>query len=294
MISGFNTDIDFEGKVYHVQTEDKGLDSCLIVSLVYDRGTILASKRTSYDDLAAGKLDEKALSDRVNRQHKLICGAVKAGRFDELKGMSAKSKAASAKPKVEAVAVAEPVGMHSRASSELEVTDSTPFTSDPTTPLAEHVVSVPAAPAGWQPETNRHDAFDDGPVIEAVEVIEEVMLPAEAVEVVSELSGQERPTDTKLSIELLGESKFKGGERRTVNIMVCRGTARKVVSEAQIMIKVLGSSFRPVIFHARTDSNGLAKVHLQLPHFHAGRAALLVRAISGTEEVELRRVVTPG
>ena len=118
--------------------------------------------------------------------------------------------------------------------------------------------------------------------------------PDEAVAVVSEFSGQERATNTKLGVELLGESKFKGGDRKTVNIMVCRGTERKVVSAAQIMIKVLGSSFRPVIFHARSDVNGLAKVHLQLPHFEAGRAALLIRAMSDGQEIELRRVVTPG
>ena len=46
MISGFNTDVEFGGVVYHVQTEDKGLKSRLFVSLVYDHGTILASKRT--------------------------------------------------------------------------------------------------------------------------------------------------------------------------------------------------------------------------------------------------------
>jgi hypothetical protein len=76
--------------------------------------------------------------------------------------------------------------------------------------------------------------------------------------------------------------------------MICRGTDRKVVPDAQVMIKVLGSSFRPVIFHAKTDTNGLARVHLQLPHFQSGRAAVLIRAITGGEEVELRRVVTPG
>ncbi len=76
--------------------------------------------------------------------------------------------------------------------------------------------------------------------------------------------------------------------------MLCRGTERKVVADAQIMIKVLGSSFRPVIFHAKSDANGIARVHLQLPHFQAGRAALLVRAITNGEEIELRRVVTPG
>jgi len=64
-----------------------------------------------------------------------------------------------------------------------------------------------------------------------------------------------------------------------------------VVDGAQIMIKILGSAFRPVIFHARSDQNGLAKIHLQVPQFSAGRAALLVRAIADGEEVELRRVV---
>jgi hypothetical protein len=76
--------------------------------------------------------------------------------------------------------------------------------------------------------------------------------------------------------------------------MICRGSESKVVGNAEIMIKVIGSSFRPVIFHARSDSNGIAKVHLQVPHFQAGRAALLVRAMTGGEEIELRRAVMPG
>src|SRR5258708_15563281 len=85
--------------MYHVQTEDKGLPSRLIVSLVYDGGTILASKRDGYDDLSNGNFDEKKLADRVGRQHKLICAAVKAGRIDELKEMTAKSSAAATKRK---------------------------------------------------------------------------------------------------------------------------------------------------------------------------------------------------
>ncbi|MBK7933521.1 MAG: hypothetical protein IPK01_08450 [Acidobacteria bacterium] len=41
-----------------------------------------------------------------------------------------------------------------------------------------------------------------------------IEIDAAAVEVVSELSGVERPTNDKLSIELLGDSKFAGGDRR--------------------------------------------------------------------------------
>ena len=48
VITGFNTDIEHDGVVYHVQTEDKGLDSPIILSLVYSGGTILASKRSPY------------------------------------------------------------------------------------------------------------------------------------------------------------------------------------------------------------------------------------------------------
>lgn len=81
MITGFNTDIEYQGITYHVQTEDKGVATPLILSLVYDRGTILASKRSPYDDLLVEGFDEKALTERLQKQHKLICAAVRSGRI---------------------------------------------------------------------------------------------------------------------------------------------------------------------------------------------------------------------
>ena len=301
MISGFNTDIEFNNTVYHVQTEDKGLKSRLIVSLVYDKGTILASKRASYDDLVAGKFDEKELTERLNRQHKLMCAAVKAGRIGELQEMTGKERVKSAlvQAPVE-VAVSETVPRVQSApipvgkleiERVLAVSPPNIVETDARVAPAELPLTLIVVPIE-QPES---DPFSDAPLFEGVSIIEDdAILPAEAVEVVSELSGQERPANQKLSLEMLGESKFKGGDRRTVNVMVCRGTERKVIAGAEIMIKVLGSSFRPVIFHARSDANGLAKVHMQLPHFDAGRAALLIRAIADGEEIELRRAVTPG
>ncbi len=315
MISGFNTDIEFDGTVYHVQTEDKGMSSRQIMSLVYNRGTILASKRASYDDLFIGEFDEKQLADRVGRQHKLICAAVRAGRIDELKEMTAKTAAgakakAGVKVNLDAVAVADvpmqtvPVSVAPPvARVETPVVRTQPPPVQRVEPQVIRTPSlVPTAPIKIAMVETAHVIqvvpqieAEIEPVVEVLSIIEDgEILPAEAVAVVSELSGQERPSNAKLSLEILGETKFKGGDRRTVNIMICRGTERKVVRDAQIMVKVLGSSFRPVIFHAKSDPNGLAKIHLQLPHFHAGRAALLIRAIAGGEEVELRRVVTPG
>ena len=91
MITGFNTDIEHEGIVYHVQTEDKGLESPLLLSLVYVGGAILAAKRSRYEDLIATGFDEDVLSKRLKRQHQLICAAIRAGRIAELKRMGART-----------------------------------------------------------------------------------------------------------------------------------------------------------------------------------------------------------
>lgn len=92
MITGFNTDIERDGVIYHVQTEDKGLDSPLILSLVYSGGEILAAKRTPYEDLITSGFDDQVLAERLSRQHRLICAAINAGRIDDLKRMSASDR----------------------------------------------------------------------------------------------------------------------------------------------------------------------------------------------------------
>jgi hypothetical protein len=91
LITGYNTDVEYDGTVYHVQTEDKGVEHPIILSLVYVDGAILASKRSPYDDLIAGVFDEEILTQRLQRQHKLICAAVRAGRIEELKRMGERS-----------------------------------------------------------------------------------------------------------------------------------------------------------------------------------------------------------
>lgn len=93
MITGYNTDVEHKGVVYHVQTEDKGLQTPVILSLVYTGGAILASKRSPYDDLIADGFNQEALAERLQRQHKLICAAVHAGRIEELKLMGGRGQA---------------------------------------------------------------------------------------------------------------------------------------------------------------------------------------------------------
>ncbi len=96
MITGYNTDVEYGGVVYHVQTEDKGLQTPIILSLVYIGGAILASKRAPYDDLIARGFDQQILVERLQRQHKLICAAVHAGRIEDLKRMGERDAASTA------------------------------------------------------------------------------------------------------------------------------------------------------------------------------------------------------
>jgi hypothetical protein len=147
----------------------------------------------------------------------------------------------------------------------------------------------------------RDDVWDiplqivEEPLVEVVEIVEEeLILPAEAVEILNDIVNAEPPSDDRLKIELLSETTFRGGERKTITMIVRRGGFETGLSGAQILVKIIGSSFRPLIFHAKTDSNGVATVHLQLPHFRAGRAALLIKAMSEGEETELRRVIQQG
>jgi hypothetical protein len=260
------------------------------MSLVYDKGTILASKREAYDTATP----ENELKDRVNKQHKLICAAVKAGRVEDLKQMTASARSGAKKAKAPVSPLPEVATIPVVNIPAVESFESLPVEPPaPDTPPSEPLIR-PEEQKIAPPAVDALDPFAHLPIIEidGIEVVEEYAeIVPEAVEVVSELSGQSRPTHNRLCIDLIGDGKFRAGDRKMVNILISRGSDRKVVSGAQIMIKILGSAFRPVIFHARSDQNGLARVHLQVPQFAAGRAALLVRAIAEGEEVELRKIV---
>jgi hypothetical protein len=277
VITGFNTDVEFDGTTYHVQTEDKGLARPVIMSLIYEGGTILASKRTPYDDLIVGEsVDEGILAERLNKQHRLICAAIKGGRINDLIQLTQNGTAAKSSKKSSPARNAEPAVVVAAAVDLIE----------------GDILPIPAPIPDGEPRPVTKPTDID---LDAYAVIEdEILLPDEAVEILSEMIGKERPENNKLSIELLGDSRFRGGEHKSVIFMVCRGTQSKVIADAQVMVKVIGSSFRPMIFHARTDANGIAKINLQFPSFSEGRAALLVRASSDGEEVEFRRVVAHG
>lgn len=287
MITGFNTDVEYDGVTYHVQTEDKGLRTPFILSLVYNRGTILASKRVPYDDLIANGFDEQELARRLQKIHKTICAAISKGRLEDLKRVSGRAPVPvgamqSAVAGLSSAAVdGSTVGISAQradrvASDRVEV----PLDVENPIPMPPDPEAIPRAGRN-EPHTDKSAdrSFAGAPLI-AEEAI---------VGIVSELAGTDRPVGSKLSIELVGDSTFRAGEKKTVTVLVSRGGGHKVVPDAEVMIKVLGSSFRPLINHSRTNHFGISSFDLNLPHFNEGRAAVIVRVINKGEEVELRR-----
>ena len=87
MITGFNTDFKFKGTVYHVQTEDNGVSNPVIVTLLYQGGAILASRKTSYADIIKFEKLEKVVKQLMEEQHKQIIKDLVGGKFSHEAGM---------------------------------------------------------------------------------------------------------------------------------------------------------------------------------------------------------------
>jgi hypothetical protein len=82
MITGYNTDVRYREKVFHVQTEDKGLGNPFIESVVYYGGQVLAAKRASYADLIQEGKGTDAISGRMDHQHRMMIAAIRTGKLD--------------------------------------------------------------------------------------------------------------------------------------------------------------------------------------------------------------------
>ena len=256
VITGFNTDIEHDGVVYHVQTEDKGLDSPLILSLVYSGGAILASKRSRYEDLIAAGFDEEVLTQRLKRQHRLICAAINAGRLDDLKRMGGRDDASAA---------VAPVG---------------PFDGEP----ADDAVATEEKPrkrAGRSKEARDAKA--------ASESAYTVYDPRRAAPTDVAAAGN----GPLLSV--LDDDEFHAGKSFTIRVLVegRTGNKQKPLSGIAVSIKILGTTFRPQIYSVKTQRDGVAIVDTTMPHFTSGRAAVLIRAVVKDETIELRRVIHP-
>jgi septum formation inhibitor-activating ATPase MinD len=83
MIPGFNHNIRYRGVLYHIQTEDSGIENPVVTTLLYKGGTILSSKRTSYSDIVNSDKMEEVVREIMKEQHKLMLFDLKNGVFEK-------------------------------------------------------------------------------------------------------------------------------------------------------------------------------------------------------------------
>ena len=268
VITGFNTDVEHGGVVYHVQTEDKGLESPLILSLVYSGGAILASKRSPYEDLIAAGFNEAALAERLKRQHRLICAAINAGRLDELKRMGERlddSAATDSSPETEsAESIASPERQvpEEQLTADREATVETDIRAD----------SAPAKIPGARRESvyTVYDSRRHSPL-------------------------GEKASESDLLVTFVDQQQFRAGQEVTIKVLVEKpgdGKNEPVVN-ATVSVKILGTTFRPQILSMTTGRDGMAITSTRLPEFSSGRAAVLIRVDAAGGWSETRRVIHP-
>ncbi len=83
MITGFNTDVKHGGRVFHVQTEDKGESNPKIESLIYVGGQILDSIRFDYSEKIVDGFDEVLITQLMEDQHRRVIRDIKVGKYDD-------------------------------------------------------------------------------------------------------------------------------------------------------------------------------------------------------------------
>ena len=277
-----------------MQTEDKGLDTPIILSLVYVGGAILASKRAPYEDLIAQGFSDEVLAERLKRQHRLICAAINSGRIEDLKKMS---------PRVEepSPGIAKPISIPAEPSLPIEA-EIVPEEAVE----VEEVATPPENDSGFDLELEdvpsqiweRPPLPQEEPPPPPPEEVVVLSADEDILEPDYHIGGQINLGDLSqegLQILLLNDAEFNSGEVRTLRVLVVhrRGADEKPLNNIAVSIKILGTTFRPLIYSLKTDREGVASVTTQIPQFTSGRAAVLVRAVAKDEAAELRRVIHP-
>ena len=287
MITGFNTDIEHEGVIYHVQTEDKGLDTPIILSLVYSGGTILASKRSPYKDLIAEGFSDEALAERLKRQHRLICAAIHSGRIDDLKRMGGRPKGAPVQDEIVHEEILADEIIHEEPE---DIEGSAPPVEDfeiEYWPMTQEWTPPPPAPPPEEIVVAEEQQFEfvDTPSEEVVE--EEEPLP-------EEMEGEVILPDG-LVITVLDDDEFYSGQRCTLRVLISNRVSgdEKPLPNVVVSVKILGTTFRPLIYSLKTESDGVASLTTEIPQFTSGRAAVLIRAVTKDQAAELRRIIHP-
>lgn len=90
-MGGINSAINYKGQSFHIQTQDQGLKSKYIESLIYKSGKLLSSRKTPYTSLLGSPNLKKEIERLMKNQHKAIIDEISDGKLDHQLGFTEKS-----------------------------------------------------------------------------------------------------------------------------------------------------------------------------------------------------------
>ena len=81
-LSGYNHNVRFGDRVYHVQTEDSGIDRPHLVTHLFLEGSVVATLRSEYGHLLANADHADQVREMMQAQHKEILYRLRRGELD--------------------------------------------------------------------------------------------------------------------------------------------------------------------------------------------------------------------
>ena len=80
---GYNTNVRHKGKLYHIQTEDSGIDHPHVITHLFaDGGRIVATRKTSYAERVGTEGLPEIVKKLMQAQHKAMFIALRDGLYD--------------------------------------------------------------------------------------------------------------------------------------------------------------------------------------------------------------------
>ncbi len=297
MITGFNTDVRHENRVYHVQTEDRGVANPIVESLVYVGGEILLSKKSPYHDLITGdRVDEKALREMMDLQHRRVIEAIRRGRLDKGKiGEAPSDWADDTLPSPDKVSPAALAGMHALLAVPPEPLPGGLPAPRPASGAPAPTASAPAAAAPPAPAVPRKPVSGGSPAATGSGANQRPPRPGSGIrsldQVIIDYLASEAASE-HLELALTSDSDLVSGGKVTLTLKATTSLTEKPLGGVHVSVRVV-STLRPpqILFRGVTGADGTVTTTCALPDIGNGNAALIIAASSALGNNEIKQLI---
>lgn len=276
MITGYNTDVRHRDIVFHVQTEDKGVETASVESLIYVGGRILARRMVTYRALLERGEGRDAVSRLMDKQHRMMISQIKGGRFDGQVFDEAPAAGVASQPADGETKVRMPVGGQLRE-LRLDVdVDGAPPASPGTAPPAV------APPLGAAPPPELAPA-----PLTAARVEEPATLDQVIFDYLASAANQEH------LVLMMDESPALAcGQSSSLEFRTYTSRSGRPIGDASVTVRMISTQAPPrTLGEGATGTSGELALSVDVPEAPEGTAALIITASSDLGDAEIRHLL---